>query len=56
LDLILSIITVVRIKEPPIRVFQWGISFKKKKAMIMPKTGCKLLMILAVLTEKYFKL
>jgi hypothetical protein len=51
----LSITTVAKINEPPINVFRVGISFKKMNAMIIPKIGCMLPMILAVLTEKYFK-
>ncbi len=52
----LSITTVERIIRPPIKVFKVGISFRKIKAIIIPKIGCILPIILAVLTEKYFKL
>jgi hypothetical protein len=37
-------------------VFRFGFSFKNIKAKIIPKMGCVLLMILAVLTEKCLKL
>ena len=52
----LSIITVAKIKEPPITVLRFGFSFKKTKAIRMPKIGVILVMILAVLTEKCLKL
>ena len=39
LDRILSITTVAMIKDPPKKVFNVGISFKKRKAMIIPKIG-----------------
>jgi hypothetical protein len=51
----LSITTVNRIKLPPQKVSIVGISCRKKKANIIPKTGCKLLIILAVGAEKNFK-
>ena len=56
LDRRLSIMTVAKIKDPPKKVFKEGISLKKKKASIIPKSGCVLAIILAVLAEKCFKL
>ena len=49
-------ITVAIISDPPKKVFKVGISFKNINAIIIPKTGWELPIILAVLTEKYFKL
>ena len=51
----LSTITVNRIKLPPQKVRIVGISCRKKKANIIAKIGCKLLMMLAVDAEKNFK-
>lgn len=48
--------TVAKIKAPPTNVCIVGISFKKKNAIIIPKTGCVLEMILAVLALKYLRL
>ena len=56
LDLILSITTVVKIIAPPTNVCNVGISFKKKYAIIIPNIGGVLLIILAVLALKYFRL
>jgi len=56
LDLVLSIKTVAKIKEPPINVFRFGFSPKKIMAKTIPKMGCRLVIILAVLTVKCLKL
>ncbi|GAA3553228.1 hypothetical protein GCM10022395_00960 [Snuella lapsa] len=42
--------------SPPKKVFHVGISPKKIKAITIPKMGCILLIILAVLTVKCLKL
>lgn len=54
LTLKLSNTTAAKISEPPIKVFISGISDKKKNAMMIPKTGCKLLIMLVVVAEKNF--
>lgn len=48
--------TVAKIREPPTNVCIVGISFKKKNANMIPKTGCVLPMMLAVLALKYLRL
>ena len=51
----LSMTTVNKIMLPPIKVLIVGISLKKIKAKIIPKIGCKLLIIVVVVALKNFK-